>query len=221
MKAIQIHAFGGPEALQFEQIPDPKSRNRPGRGFAPKAIGVNPVDVYIRSGGYGERPFPFTHGMDAAGVVESVGSNVRSVKAGDRVYIYGSLSGAYAELILCKESQVHLRFRKEHFIFSGAAVGVPYTTAYYGLFYRGHALAGETILIHGASGGVGIAAVQLSRARGLTIIGTVGTAKGRELVLKEGAHHVLDHSAATYMDDFDETHAGQRRQFDLRRWRPM
>jgi NADPH2:quinone reductase len=199
MKAIRIHAFGGPEALQFEQTPDPKAG--PGQVVVrAKAIGVNPVDVYIRSGNYGERTFPLTPGADAAGVVESIGPDVKSVKVGDRVYSYGSLSGAYAERILCKENQVHLLPEKVSFS-QGAAVGVPYMTAYYGLFYRGHALAGETVLVHGASGGVGIAAVQLARARGLTVIGTVGTPKGRDLALKEGAHQVLYHSVATYLDE--------------------
>ena len=87
MKAIRIHAFGGPEELKVEQAPDPK----PGPGqvvVRTKAIGVNPVDTYIRAGGYGDRPFPYTPGFDAAGVVESVGSEVRSVKSGDRVYAH-------------------------------------------------------------------------------------------------------------------------------------
>jgi NADPH2:quinone reductase len=199
MKAIRIHAFGGPEALQFEQTPDPKAG--PGQVIVrAKAVGVNPVDAYIRSGNYGERAFPFTPGIDAAGVVESIGPDVKAVKPDDRVYVYGSLSGAYAERILCKESQVHPLPEKVSFS-QGAAVGVPYTTAYYGLFYRGHALSGETVLVHGASGGVGIAAVQLARSRGLTVIGTVGTPKGRDLVLKEGAHHVLYHSVATYLEE--------------------
>src|SRR5438132_1776865 len=145
MKAIRVHAFGGPEVLQLEEVPDPK----PGAGevlVRAKAVGVNPADVYIRSGNYGERSFPFTPGVDAAGLVESIGPGVRSVKPGDRVYTYGSLSGAYAELILCKESQVH-PLPKNISFHQGAAIGVPYTTAYYGLFQRGNAMAGEAVLV--------------------------------------------------------------------------
>jgi len=199
MKTIRIHAFGGPEVLKYKDAPDPI----PGLGevlVRAKAIGVNPVDTYIRSGLYGERSFPYTPGMDAAGVVETVGAGVKSVKPGDRVYTYGSLTGAYAELILCTENQVHLLPPKISFT-QGAAIGVPYATAYYALFNRGQALPGEVLLVHGASGGVGTAAVQLARARKLTVIGTGGTEKGRALVKKEGAQHVLDHKVPGYLDE--------------------
>jgi NADPH2:quinone reductase len=83
----------------------------------------------------------------------------------------------------------------------GAAMNVPYATAYHALFNRAHGEAGETVLVHGASGGVGIGAVQLARARGLTVIGTAGTEKGRSLVAEQGAHHVLDHTAAGYLEE--------------------
>ena len=80
-------------------------------------------------------------------------------------------------------------------------MNVPYGTAYHALFNRGHGDAGETLLVHGASGGVGIAAVQLGRARGMTVIGTAGSEKGRQLVQDQGAHHVVDHTSATYLDE--------------------
>jgi len=198
MKAIRIYNFGGPEVLKHEQAPDPKAG--PGQVVVRvKAVGVNPVDTYIRAGGYGDRSFPFTPGADAAGIVESVGPDVRTFKPGDRVYTHGSLSGSYAELVLCGENQIHPLPPKISFN-QGAALGVPFATAYYALFYRGCAMPGETLLVHGASGGVGTAAVQIARAHGLTVIGTGGTPKGRELIAKEGAHHVLDHSSADYLD---------------------
>ncbi len=118
---------------------------------------------------------------------------------GDRVYTHGTISGAYAELILCSQNQVNLLPHNISFN-QGAALGVPYATAYFALFNRGQAIPGETLLVHGGSGGVGIAAIQIARAHGLTVIGTGGTPKGRELILKEGAHHVLDHSAPDYLD---------------------
>lgn len=198
VKAIRYQRFGGPEVLSLDSVPDLSTG--PGEVVVQvKAIGVNPVDTYIRTGNYGDRVFPVTPGMDAAGLVLSVGSGVSRVKAGDRVYVAGSLSGTYAEQVLCKESQVHLlppaiRFEQ------GAAIGVPYATAYYALFNRGHAMPGETVLVHGASGGVGTAAVQIARSRGLRVIGTGGTPKGRELIAKEGAHHVLDHGAPDYLN---------------------
>ncbi len=207
MKAIQLHTFGGPEALRLEEIPDPK----PGKGqvlVRAKAIGVNPVDAYIRAGGYGERPFPLVLGFDAAGIVEAVGPGVRSFKKGDRVYTYRSVNGAYAELVLCAENQVH-PIPPDISFSQGAAIGVPYSTAYYALINRGLAKPKETVFIHGASGGVGVAAIQLARAKGLTVIGTAGTPKGRELVLKEGAHHVLDHHSPNYLDSLKDLTGGK------------
>jgi NADPH2:quinone reductase len=163
-----------------------------------KAAGVNPVDAYIRSGTYPRKPnLPYTPGTDAAGIVEGVGASVKRFKTGDRVYTNGSVSGVSAELAVCDESRVHHLPSKISFP-QGAALGVPYGTAYRALFQRGRAKAGETVLIHGASGGVGSACVQFARAAGLTVIGTGGSEKGRELVRQEGSHHVLDHRAPDY-----------------------
>lgn len=193
MKAIRVHAFGAPEVMQLEEVPDPT----PGPGeivVRIYAAGVNPVDTYIRSGAYPSKPgLPYTPGMDGAGVVEAVGSGVRDIAAGDKVYTAGSLSGTYAEKALCSQTQVHRL--PEHVSFAqGASIFVPYGAAYYALFYRAHALPGETVLVHGASGGVGTAAVQLARSAGMRVIGTSSTEKGRALVREQGAHHVLDHS---------------------------
>jgi NADPH2:quinone reductase len=192
MQAIRIQKFGGPEVMKLENLPDPK----PGPEevvVRVKAAGVNPVDTYIRSGSYfGSDILPYTPGMDAAGTVESIGAGVKKVQPGDRVYVAGSISGSYAEQALCRQTQVHVLPDKIS-LEQGASVGVPYATAYRALFNRARALPGETVLVHGASGGVGIAAVQLARAAGLRVIGTVGTDPGRRLVSAEGAHHVLDH----------------------------
>lgn len=199
MKAIQVHAFGGPEVLKLEELPDPK----PGTGqvvVRTRAIGVNPVETYVRAGKYGPRQFPFTPGSDAAGVVESVGEGVTQIKAGQRVYTAGSVSGAYAELALCTQEQVHPLPDNVSFE-QGAALGVPYATAYYGLLLRAKPIAGETLLVDGASGSVGTAAVQLATAFGLTVIGTGGTDEGRKLVREQGADHVLDHHAPDYLKE--------------------
>ncbi len=198
MKAIRVREFGGPEVMKLEELPDPK----PGAGqvvVRVHAVGVNPVDTYIRSGMYASKPaLPYTPGIDAAGVVESVGQGVAQVAVGDRVYTAGTLSGAYAELALCAESQVHPLAQRVSFA-QGAAVHVPYTTAYRALFQLARATPGESVFVHGASGGVGIAAVQLARSAGMKVIGTGGTDKGRKLVAAEGAHHVLDHRAPDYL----------------------
>jgi NADPH2:quinone reductase len=193
MKAIRVREFGGVDKLVLEDAPD----LRPGAGeivVRIHAAGVNPVDTYIRSGTYAVKPpLPYTPGMDGAGVVLRTADGARRVKAGDRVYVAGSISGTYAEQALAHESQVHplppnITFQQ------GAAVGVPYGTAYRALFHKAHAQPGESVLVHGASGGVGIAAVQLARAHGMTVIGTAGTDKGRALVRENGAQHVLDHT---------------------------
>ena len=200
MKAIRVSAYGGPEVLKLEEIPTPQ----PGHNqvlVRNHAVGVNPVDTYLRSNTDNRGPkLPYTPGSDAAGVVEAVGVGVSAVKPGDRVYMGGTVTGAYAELSLCGDAQVHPLPGTVSFA-QGAAVNVPYATAYHALFNRGHGDAGETVLVHGASGGVGIGAVQLARARGLTVIGTAGTERGRRLVQEQGAHHVLDHTAAGYLDE--------------------
>jgi NADPH:quinone reductase len=210
MKAIRVKEFGGPEVMQLEEVADPK----PAAGQVVvriRAAGVNPVDVYVRSGTYPRKPaLPYTPGTDGAGTVESLGPDANTpadadaaakrFKPGDRVYLAGSLSGTYADLALCEEQFVfplpaHVSFAQ------GAAMHVPYATAFRALFQRAHAEAGETLLVHGASGGVGIAAVQLARAAGLRVIGTVGSERGRKLVLDEGAHVVLDHSAPNHFEE--------------------
>ncbi len=195
MKAIRVQEFGPPEVMRLAEIPD----LRPGPNqlvLRVKAAGVNPVDTYVRSGTYARKPaLPYTPGSDAAGVVESVGEGTARVKVGARVYTSGTLTGAYAEQALCDERQVHPLPERVSFA-QGAAVNVPYATAYRALFQRAKATPGETVLVHGATGGVGIAAVQLAVAAGLKVIGTGGTEKGRSLVSQQGAQHVLDHRGA-------------------------
>src|SRR5215472_17529186 len=200
MKSIRVSEYGGPSVLRIEEVPTPE----PGANqvlVRNHAVGVNPVETYLRSNTDDRGPkLPYTPGSDAAGVVEAVGPGVTALKVGDRVYFGGSVSGAYAERSLCDVTQVHPLPKNVSFA-QGAAVNAPYATAYHALFNRGHGEAGETVLVHGASGGVGIAAVQLARARGLTVIGTAGTDRGRRLVLEQGAHHVLDHTAPGYLDE--------------------
>jgi NADPH:quinone reductase len=197
MKAIRINAFGGPEVLKLEELPDPA----PAAGqvvVRAEAIGVNPVDTYLRSGKYGPKQFPYIPGTDAAGLIESVGPNVTNIKIGQRVYVYGSINGAYAQRLLCTSQQVHPLPTRLSFE-QGAAIGVPYGTAYRAIFIRGQAKPAETILIHGGSGGVGTAAIQLAKNLGMMIIATAGTEKGLESVLKQGADYALNHHDADYM----------------------
>lgn len=199
MKAIRVHEFGAPEVMRLEDMPDLVA----GAGQVVvrlKAAGVNPVDTYVRSGLYARKPsLPYTPGTDAAGVVEAVGERTL-VAVGERVYISGTLSGSYAEQALCAESDIHPLPQRLSFS-QGAAINVPYATAYRALLQRAHASPGESVLVHGASGGVGIAAVQVARSSGLRVFGTAGTAKGRDLVLQQGAERVFDHATPNHMDE--------------------
>jgi NADPH2:quinone reductase len=192
MKAIVVRSFGGPEVLALEDVPDP----RPGKGelvVRVLAIGVNPYETYIRAGTYVRTPkLPWTPGHDAAGTVEAVGEGVTSVRAGDRVYTIGTISGAYAQLALCGETMV-VKLPEKISFGQGAALYVPYSTAWVALHRKARLEPGEVVLVHGGSGGVGIAAVQLARAAGATVIATAGTPDGERLVRDEGAHHVVSH----------------------------
>ncbi len=212
MKAIRVHRFGGPEVMQLEEVPSPS----PGPGqvlVRIDAIGVNPVDTYVRSGLYARQPpLPYTPGSDAAGSIESLGSDVAGWSAGDRVYIGGTAAGthggAYAELAVCTTAQIH-RLPAAVTFQQGAALNVPYATAWRALFDRAVARPGETVLIHGGSGGVGIGAVQMARAHGMIVLATAGTTRGLELVAREGAHHAFDHGSPQYIEQIRQVTGGK------------
>ena len=208
MKAIQVQQFGGPEVLQLAELPTPK----PGPGqvlVRVHAAGVNPYDTYMRNGTYAIKPqLPYTPGSDAAGIVEAVGDGVTKVKSGARVYTARTVTGAYAEYALALESQAQPLPDKISFA-QGAGVWVPYGTAFTALDHHAHARPGETVLIHGASGGVGTAAIQFARAMGMTVFGTAGTAKGLALIKKEGAHQVFDHTKQGYTEDITKATGGR------------
>ncbi len=194
MLAIRVSEFGGPEVLRFVETPDPPS---PGPGevlVRVAAAGVNPVETYMRSGAYAMLPaLPYTPGDDGAGVVERVGDGVGVLEPGDRVYLAGSVTGTYAPLALAPAASVH-RLPPDLSMAQGAALGVPYATAHRALFGRAAAKTGERALVHGATGGVGLAAVQFALAAGLRVVATGGTQKGRRLVRAQGVADVVDHS---------------------------
>ena len=197
MKAIRVHEFGGPEVLRLEDVPE----LRPAESqllVRLAAAGVNPVDTYKRAGWHAHSPvLPYTPGEDGAGTVEWAGAEAKRFKAGDRVYLARSVTGTYAELAVCEEWQAHPLPANVTFA-QGACLGVPYTTAYRALFGRAAAREGETVLVHGASGGVGLAAVQLAVAAGLRVAGTAGTEEGLRLVEEQGAHKVVNHREEGY-----------------------
>jgi NADPH:quinone reductase len=213
MKAIVVRAFGGPEMLKLEDVPEPSPP--PGQVLVRvHAVGVNPYDTYMLSGNYATKPpLPYTPGADAAGVVEDVGDGVTpQVKRGDRVYIGGTATfrsyGAYAEKVLCEPHQLHAL--PDHLSFAqGAAINVPYVTAWRAVHDRARLQPGETIFIHGASGGVGLAATQIAHAWGGRVIGTASTPEGLSLIRRQGAIEALNHREEGYLEKLKELTGGR------------
>ena len=206
MKAIVVREYGKPEVMKLEEnAPDPT----PGPGdvlVRIRAAGVNPVDAYIHSGTYARKPpLPYTPGFDGAGEVERVGADVKDFAPGDRVYVGGpgvnpAGSGTYAERAIVLPAHLHQLPPRTTFQ-QGAALGVPYATAYRALFQRAGARPGETVLVHGATGGVGIACVELAHARGLRVIGSGGTDEGLAVVRDHGADVIVNHRTQGYADE--------------------
>jgi len=204
MRSIKVKEFGGPKVCLVDDnvtIPQPTPTQVL---IKIDSFGINPVDTYIRSGMHVKKPaLPYTPGSDAAGSVFAVGNSVKKFKEGDRVYTSGTVTGSYSQYATAEESTIHplppnVTFQQ------GAGVNVPYATAYHALFQRGRGKPGETLLIHGATGGVGIASVQFAVACGFNVIGTAGTDSGRELLLKEGVKHVLDHRSENHFKEVME-----------------
>lgn len=204
MKAIVVHEYGEPEVMKLEHLETPSTSA--GQVLVKiEAAGINPVDTYLRTGIHAHAPvLPYTPGKDGAGTVEAVGDGVVKFKPGDRVYTAGCISGTYAEYALCEEK--HLGKLPEYTSFEqGAGIWTPYATSYRALFQKADAKSGETVLIHGASGGVGTAAVQWAMNAGLKVIGTASSDEGNELVRSQGVEAVFDHT--------DEDHFGDIREF--------
>jgi len=201
MKAVRIHSVGEPDILTVEEMPRPE----PGDGevlIRVKAASVNPVDYKIRSGSYkrAQIRLPLTLGRDAAGVIEGVGRGVAGLKTGDEVFAFlGAESGGYAEYAIAKENEVAPKPASLDFVHA-AAVPLAAETALQALFDHGHLKANETVLIHGAGGGVGHFAVQFAKTKGAHVIATASGAD-LDLVRSLGADEVIDYKAQR----FDET----------------
>ena len=207
MKAIQVHTFGQPEVMQYEDVAELKPVHKQIK-VEVKAIGVNPVDTYIRAGIYPIKPdLPYTPGKDASGIITEIGSEVINRNIGDRVYTCGCISGSYAEELICDEDQAFILPENCSFA-TGAALGVPYSTAFIALNIRAHAAAGEIVLIHGASGAVGLAAIQIAKMNDLRVIGTAGTEQGLKLLWNQGVIAALNHNQDNYLDSVDDLTAG-------------
>ena len=187
MKAIRVHEIGGAEVLQYEEIPEPKIA--PNQALVDiQAAGVNYIDTYHRSGLYPVQ-LPFTPGVEGAGIVQSVGSQVQEVQVGDRV-AYGMTLGSYAERAAVDASKLIVLPQDMDFG-TAAALMVQGLTAHY--LAKGTYPLGEkdTALVHAAAGGVGLLVVQIAKLLGARVIGTVSTQAKAQLARKAGADHVI------------------------------
>ncbi|KAK3254685.1 hypothetical protein CYMTET_36108 [Cymbomonas tetramitiformis] len=207
IRAVVCRNFGGPEVMCIEK----KTLPPPGPGqirVKVGAAGINPSDTYILLGPDGPYAgtklvpeLPFTPGKDGAGVIEAVGPGVGPpFRKGERVYMSGSLTGMFAEYTLCDKATVY-QLPNNVTLPEGAGVGVPCATAHRALFTRCGAKEGDAVFVHGASGAVGLAAVQLAVGSGCyPVVGTAGTTAGEDAVRAAGAHTVINHRSSHYLE---------------------
>lgn len=213
MKAIQVDRWGGPEVMKVREVAQPE----PGPGqvrIDVYAAGLNPNETYVLTGQYAfyKPALPFMPGFDAAGIVDAVGDGVSHLQKGDRVYAGGMMAkhntGSYAESLVMDADLVHPLPDSVSFV-EGAALGIPADAAYRALFLVGALKAGETVLIHGAAGGVGQLAVQMALAAGAHVIGTASSEEGRAMLRELGAAHALPHLQADSLDALRDATEGR------------
>jgi len=202
MKAVVVHKFGGPEVLQYEDAPRPEPK--PDEvAVRVIAAGVNPVDAQLRTGDwakvFGPKP-PYIPGADIAGVIENVGSEVKTYKAGDEVYGYLDLDrgGAYAQFTVAKLNEIAPKPKAATFE-EAASVGCAALTAWQALVDSGKLSSGQTVLIHGGSGGVGSFAIQIAKVRGAEVIATAST-RNQDTLKLLGADVPVDYTKQKFED---------------------
>jgi NADPH:quinone reductase-like Zn-dependent oxidoreductase len=198
MKAIVVHQFGGPEVLKYEDTPRPEPKEDEIL-IRTMAAGVNPVDAFIRAGRYGNGNLPYIPGMEVAGVVEKTGAKITKFKPGDQVYAHlGFKDGGYAEFSVAKENEVATKPKTINFE-QAAAVPLAATTAWQALIDTAGLKSGQTVLIHGGSGGVGHFAVQIAKARGAKVIATAST-ENQDLLRQLGVDQAIDYTKTNFED---------------------
>ena len=202
MKAIVIHQYGGPDVLKYEDVPRPEPKDDQ-LLVRVIAAGVNPVDGMIRSGMFakgGNGAFPMILGGDIAGIIEKIGSKITKFKAGDPVFAYVSLdnNGGYAQYALTTEHETAPKPKSLTYV-QAAAVPIVALTAWQALVDTAKLSAGQTVLIHGGSGGVGSFAIQIAKSRGAKVIATASTAN-QDLLKELGADVAIDYTKQEFED---------------------
>src|ERR1700719_43094 len=202
MKAVVVNEYGGPEVLKYQDAPKPEPKDDEIL-VRVIAAAVNPVDTYVRQGMFGRRALdngPAILGYDIAGVVEKAGANAKRFKKGDAIYCYLSVmrGGGYAEFAIAKESETALKPKNINFV-DAAAVPLAATTAWQALIDSAKIDKGQTVLIHGGSGGVGSFAIQIAKARGAKVVATASTAH-QDLLKKLGVDQAIDYTTTKFED---------------------
>jgi len=200
MKAVIIREYGGPEVLKYEDVPRPEAKENE---ILVRVIGagVNPIDAIIRKGTYAKEfgtNLPLIPGYDIAGVVEKTGAKIASMKAGDAVYGYVLRGGGYAEYAVASEKELSPKPKSLSFV-AAAAVPLAALTAWQALIDAAKLRAGQTVLIHGGSGGVGTMAIQIAKARGARVIATAST-PNQDLLKELGADVAIDYTKVKFED---------------------
>jgi len=190
MKAMRAHQFGGPEQLRLEEAPEPQVQAGQVT-IRVRAAGINPADLVRLSGRLGSLPLPYIPGTDVCGEVETVGSGVNNLKPGQRVF-GRALTGGYAERT-CLAADEAIPLPANLSFEEGAAIPIPFYTAFHALHNKAAIKSGETVLVSAGGGGVGVAAIQLARIAGARVITTVGSGDKAERVTALGAHIAVNY----------------------------
>lgn len=198
MRAVQISQFGDADVLDVVELPIPDPGANQVR-IRVMAAGVNPVDTYVRSGAYGDRPMPAALGFDAAGEIDAVGPGVDASVIGTRVYTCTALPGAYAQFAIVDIDRTYPLPDNISFD-QGAAIGIPYATAYAALHQHASTNATSTVFVHGGSGGVGIPTIELAKLAGARVAASCGTDAGEEILKAHGADIIVRHDKDGYLN---------------------
>src|SRR5216684_3025826 len=202
LRAVVVNEWGGPEVLQYQDAPKPEPKDDEIL-VRVVAAAVNPVDTYVRQGMFAKRGLdnrPLIVGYDIAGIVEKTGANAKKFKPGDEVYSYLSVmrGGGYAEFAVAKESETGLKPKNVNFE-EAAAVPLAATTAWQALIDSGKIAKGQTVLIHGGSGGVGSFAIPIAKSRDTKVIATASTA--HQATLKQlNVDQAIDYTTTKFED---------------------
>ena len=206
MKAMRAHQFGGPELLRLEDAPDPQVQAGQVQ-IRVRAAGINPADLVRLSGRLGQLPLPYIPGTDVCGEVEAVGAGVGHVKTGDRIF-GRAFAGGYAEKT-CLMANEAIPLPANLSWEEGAAIPIPFFTAYRALHHKAVLKAGETVLVSAGGGGVGVAAIQLAKVVNARVLTTVGSREKAERTRGLGAHVAINYREQDFVVEVQKATDGK------------